>query len=185
MSEPQLASTTYDKSHSVIHEESPNAGMAVKKTEHSSSAAAPGVIENCLAGISRDQLVLDVENFATDHGLQEILPILQRAALVAQKPEEFETIADLSEEERQHLRSEKTHKWKHPWALYYTIILNSIAAAVQGWDVTGSNGANLSFPKAFGINDSGLECTAAGTCLRNSWLIGVINAFPFLTISML
>jgi hypothetical protein len=35
------------------------------------------------------------------------------------------------------LREEVTHRWKHPRILYYTIILNSIAAAIQGWDQTG------------------------------------------------
>ncbi|CAG8055070.1 unnamed protein product [Penicillium olsonii] len=33
----------------------------------------------------------------------------------------------------------------------------------RGWDNTGANGANLSFPKEFGIED-------------NTWLVGVINA---------
>jgi hypothetical protein len=36
------------------------------------------------------------------------------------------------------LREEVTHRWKHPWALYFTIILNSIAAAIQGWDQEGA-----------------------------------------------
>ena len=33
----------------------------------------------------------------------------------------------------------------------------------RGWDNTGANGANLSFPQEFGIAD-------------NTWLIGVINS---------
>lgn len=40
----------------------------------------------------------------------------------------------LDEAEKQALREEVTRRWKHPWPLYYTIILNSIAAAIQGWD---------------------------------------------------
>ena len=33
----------------------------------------------------------------------------------------------------------------------------------RGWDNTGANGANLSFPEEFGIED-------------NSWLVGFINS---------
>jgi hypothetical protein len=36
-------------------------------------------------------------------------------------------------EDKQHLRFEKEHKWKHPLQLYITIIVCSIGAAVQGW----------------------------------------------------
>lgn len=42
-------------------------------------------------------------------------------------------------------------KWRQPGPLIFTVVLCSLAAAVQGWDQTGSNGANLSFPKEFGI----------------------------------
>lgn len=54
-----------------------------------------------------------------------------------------------------------------------------------GWDQTGSNGANLSFPQAFGIADVGAVCEAAGTCERNSWIIGAINSVPYMTIAIL
>lgn len=149
--------------------------------QNSTEAQMPNVLE----GIAYDELMRDVERFAVEHQLEDILPLLQKGALVAQNPHEIEQLSELDNADRQVLREEITHKWKQPHALYFTIILNSIASAVQGWDVTGSNGANLTFPQAFGIPDSGAECTAAGTCLRNSWLIGVINAFPFLTIAFL
>ena len=45
---------------------------------------------------------------------------------------DFENIAELDETERKSLREEVTRRWRHAWALYYTIILNSIAAAIQG-----------------------------------------------------
>lgn len=140
---------------------------------------------NVLRGIPRDQLAQDVEQFAIQYDLQEALPLLQNGALLAQNPHAVETMPELSDTERRCLQNETSHRWKQSKTLYFTIVLNSIAAAVQGWDVTGSNGANLSFPEAFGINDTGSACTAAGTCLRNSWLIGVINAFPFITIGLL
>lgn len=52
-------------------------------------------------------------------------------------------------------------------------------------DPTGSNGANLTFPVALGIPESGDECTAAGTCTRNTWLVGLVNAAPYIAISFL
>jgi hypothetical protein len=42
----------------------------------------------------------------------------------------------------------------------------------RGWDQTGSNGANLSFPKEFGI-DFG---TGIPNSERNEWIVGLINA---------
>lgn len=79
----------------------------------------------------------DVEKFANEHDLNDILPLLKKGALVGQKPTEAGSIPELDEQDRHVLREEVTRRWHHPWALYYTIILNSIAAAVQGWDQTG------------------------------------------------
>lgn len=40
--------------------------------------------------------------------------------------------------------------WRHqPLTLYMTVALASVAAIVQGWDQTGTNGANLQWPKEF------------------------------------
>ena len=130
-------------------------------------------------------LLSDVENYAREHSLEDVLPVLKKGALLAQQPDDYEKIVELDEGDKEVLRLERTHRWKHPKALYFTIILNSISAAIQGWDQTGSNGANLSFPQAFNIADTGPECTAAGTCERNSWIIGAINGTPYMAIALL
>jgi len=88
----------------------------------------------------------DVEVFCNEKGLTERVDLIKRGALVAQNPTGYEHIETLSEPEREALRFEAAHRWRHPLALYFTIIVCSIGAAVQGWDQTGSNGANLSFP---------------------------------------
>lgn len=94
-----------------------------------------GEIRNPLKGIPRHELVQNVTKFQQEKGLPEdILPLLVKGALVAQDPAAFEDLDDLDEQDRWALREEVTHRWKHPWPLYYTIILNSIAAAIQGWD---------------------------------------------------
>lgn len=48
--------------------------------------------------------------------------------------------------------------------------------ALRGWDQTGSNGANLSFPQAFHIDKkTGVD----------PWIVGIINAAPYLAASMI
>ncbi|KAK5995914.1 Polyol transporter 5 [Cladobotryum mycophilum] len=148
-----------------------------------------GEIRNPLKGIPKETLLQNVAAFQREKGLPEdILPLLRKGALVAQNPANYENIDELDESEKHALREEVTNRWKHPWPLYYTIILNSIAAAIQGWDQTGSNGANLSFPNAFGIPDTaGSSCgpdANSGLCAKNSWIIGLINSMPYITICL-
>ncbi|KAJ5674168.1 Major facilitator superfamily domain general substrate transporter [Penicillium macrosclerotiorum] len=129
-------------------------------------------IKNPLAGLSKSRVLHDVEDFANEYHITEILPELKKGALVARDPTEFESVPDLTEAEIMALHDEVNHKWRQPKALYFTIILCSIGAAVQGWDQTGSNGANLSFPTAFGIPED--------ASVRNQWLVGAINAAPYI-----
>lgn len=94
-------------------------------------------IKNPLVGIPKAQLLADVEAYAATYGLSEIVPLLRKGALVAQSPNSIEEIEELDENDRQALREEVTHRWKHPKTLYFSIALNSIAAAIQGWDQEG------------------------------------------------
>jgi hypothetical protein len=73
------------------------------------------------------------------------LPYLRKGALVAQSPGHIENITELDEADRQSLREEVTRRWKHPRILYFTIVLNSIAAAIQGWDQTGNPPSSSSY----------------------------------------
>lgn len=128
----------------------------------------------------------DAELFATESGLSDMTALIRKGALVAQNPHHFENMPELTDDEREALRDEVVHRWKQPKILYFTIILNSIAAAIQGWDQTGSNGANLSFPQFFGIDFTiPGPCVAAGTCSKNSWIVGFINSCPYLAICFL
>jgi hypothetical protein len=49
---------------------------------------------------------------------------------------------------------------------------NAESADFRGWDQTGSNGANLSFPQAFNIAQTPGDPNNS----RNDWIVGVINA---------
>lgn len=140
-----------------------------------------------MAGIPRATLFQNVEDFARDANLADHVPLFQRGALVAQNPPEFESIAELNETEKDALRNEVLHKWRQPWSLYFTVILCSIGAAVQGWDQTGSNGANLTWPIDFGVPDhvpdSGPELGVDYD--KNSWIVGVVNAGPYIASALL
>lgn len=100
-------------------------------------------IKNPLRGLSKEQLFQNVHNFANEHGLTHAFSYLKKGALVAQRPQDFENIPELDEHDREALRDEVVHRWRLPWPLYYTIVLNSIAAAIQGWDQTGIYSVSL------------------------------------------
>ena len=51
----------------------------------------------------------DVENFAAQNNLQDILPLLRKGALVAQSPDLIDQIPEL-EHEREAFRNEVLHK---------------------------------------------------------------------------
>ncbi|KAF9635742.1 Sugar/inositol transporter [Lasiodiplodia theobromae] len=135
-------------------------------------------VANPLADIPYDTLMRDVEQFAREKHLEDITDILKKGALVAQNPSRWQEVEGLTDEEQAYIQQEHDHKWKHPLALYFTIIVCSIGAAVQGWDQTGSNGANLSFPQEFGIGHG--EDPSHPNYTRDSWLVGVVNAGPYL-----
>lgn len=116
----------------------------------------------------------DVELFAEEKGLKEQLPILRKGALLAQDPDNYENLGwdeELTPEEKAVLVKEKDHKWHLPFKLYLTIVTCAIGAAVQGWDQTGSNGANLFFPAVYGIG---------GKNAHDQLIVGLINAGPYI-----
>ncbi|KAK6513518.1 hypothetical protein TWF281_005141 [Arthrobotrys megalospora] len=135
-------------------------------------------IKNPLAGLSREALFADVDRFAVENDLEDIKEDLRKGALVAQEPGNYEQVVELDEAEKQALKDEAEHIYKQPMALYISIIVCSIGAAVQGWDQTGSNGANLSFPKEFGIYVDPDNPTDADD--RNQWILGLVNSAPYI-----
>lgn len=142
-------------------------------------------ISNPLSGIPVATLMSDVESFASENKLTHIIPELKRGALIAQDPSGFEDI-DLTEDEKQALRIEANKKWRHPFALYLTVAVCSLGAAVQGWDQTGSNGANLSFPQDFGIGAGFLPPGPDNPHHdRDNWLVGLVNAAPYIASAFL
>ncbi|OCF33741.1 sugar transporter [Kwoniella heveanensis BCC8398] len=144
-------------------------------TAHHTTNTVTNVIENPLKRIPRAQVIEDAQAFANNNNLAQYSELFGRAALVARDSKDFDRIPELTEDERHALQYEKDHKWHGPFMLWYSITLCAVGAATQGWDQTGSNGANLSFPEAFGIP------IREGGGGRNEWIVGAINAIIFLT----
>lgn len=72
-----------------------------------------------------------VAEFAQTTALTEHTTLLQKGALVAQNPAHFESVPGLTDVEVEALRDEVIHKWRQPYAMYFTVILCSVGAAVQ------------------------------------------------------
>ncbi|WWD16919.1 hypothetical protein CI109_101351 [Kwoniella shandongensis] len=133
-------------------------------------------IQNPLYGIPKETLFNDVDKFCQQEGFTEQNHIFRKGALLAQNPAKFEAYEELDEADKNVIRREKSHKWDQPRSLIWTVVLASVGAAVQGWDQTGSNGANLSFPIEFGINDAKTDPNWS----TNQWLVGLVNAAPYI-----
>ncbi|ORY28300.1 hexose transport-related protein [Naematelia encephala] len=141
-----------------------------QRREHASrNRNVSAKIQNPLVGLTREELWSTSDRFCSQYGFDDKRDLFRRAALLAQNPAEFESLTDLTEEDKYWVRREFTHKWSQTSALYYLVIVCSIGSAIQGWDNTGANGANLSFPTEFGIAD-------------NTWLVGMINSAPSLMV---
>jgi hypothetical protein len=84
-----------------------------------------------LVGIAKDDLMREVQRFATEKDLLDILPLLQKGAYVAQASVPFAEIEELDSDELEILQDEIAHRWRHPFALYATVFVCSIGAAVQ------------------------------------------------------
>ncbi|KAJ4379039.1 hypothetical protein N0V85_008908 [Neurospora sp. IMI 360204] len=131
-------------------------------------------LKNPLDGLSRTELLSRVETFCAEKNLTEHLPLFRKGALIAQSPDNYASISGpeaLDEEEKAVLLKEVEHKWRLPARLFLTIATCSIGAAVQGWDQTGTNGANIFFPEYYGIG---------GDTAREKLLVGLINAGPYI-----
>lgn len=87
--------------------------------QHDTRAQA-AKLENVLAGLSKEQLYAEVDDFTSKHGLEEHNEAFRKGALLAQKPHEWDDIPELNQEDREAIAYEHAHKWSHPWPLYYT-----------------------------------------------------------------
>lgn len=90
-------------------------------------------IQNPLVHMSEEECLADVNGFAKEHGFEDIHPLLVKGALISRDPTNFATVPGITEDEKIAIANETLRKWHQPRVLYFTIILCSIGAAVQGW----------------------------------------------------
>lgn len=118
----------------------------------------------------------EVVTFAKTFRLQHKLDVLQKAALLIQGDVPFRQIPDIAKSEIQALQNEVEHKWRQPARMFLTIAVTALGAMGQGWAQTSMNGANLYFPKAFGID---------ADTRRNNLILGLINSGIYLSNGLL
>lgn len=165
-------SETTAHSQPIHHEKELNSGRFVEEANVGNPVQALNIIQNPLQVKTREQNVQDAIEFAKNHDLGEHADLFGRAALVARDFNDFRSVTELQQDELAALEYEESHKWHGSRIMWFTVSLCAIGAATQGWDQTGSNGANLSFPTEFGIG--------SGTG-RDEWIVGTVNAVIFLS----
>lgn len=104
-------------------------------------------LRNPLAGKTEADVLRDVDHFVTEKGLDQFRDDFQKGALLARvvnREGGFEHVAQISEQEKDILRYEQTHRWKQPFMLYFLVVLCAGSAIVQGMDQTAVNGAQVS-----------------------------------------
>lgn len=132
-------------------------------------ASVAAKLRNPLAGMTEQEVLRDVNAWVEEKGLTEYRDEFQKGALIArtgQRDDGFEYVSQLSEEEKGLLRHEITHRWDHPFMLYFLVVLCAGSAIVQGMDQTAVNGAQLFYFDEFNIT--------------NEWQQGLLNGAPYL-----
>lgn len=156
---------TSDSSTSTLHEhvEEPMQRTATRR----SSVAA--LLRNPLTGMTEQEVLQDVDAFVEDKGLQEYRTSFRKGALIARvqhREDGFNYIDSLTNEDKDVLRHEKSHRWSQSFGLLFLVVLCAGSAVVQGMDQTAVNGAQVYYFDEFNIT--------------NEWQQGLLNGAPYL-----
>lgn len=89
------------------------------------------VFENPLANVPRDQLLKDVEDFCQKYNLMEHVDDFRKGALVSQNPAAAMDLTELTDEEKNILLREHTHKWHQPWELYWLVSKSRLSEVIN------------------------------------------------------
>ncbi|KAG1873095.1 hypothetical protein F4604DRAFT_1925585 [Suillus subluteus] len=158
----EKSDTVLEHPHHSHHPHHPHHVHRHKSNAEARAANINAKLSNPLRGIPHDRLMADVEIFAQERGMTHLLPELKKGALVAQDSTCYNHLPIFSDEDKRIFTEEVTHKWRQTRTLYYVgvapfwtmVIMSSLAAAVQGMDEAVINGAQILYPKQFGIGDS-------------------------------
>ncbi|TIC96879.1 putative metabolite transport protein YwtG [Colletotrichum higginsianum] len=130
-------------------------------------------LENPLAGFTPEQLGQKGEYYCREHGIdgEEDIRAFRLGAMIAGNMNKYDTMTELTPQERAALDGETTHKWRNSKMLYGVVAVCSFCAVVQGMDETVVNGAQSFYKSQFGIG---------GKTERDTWLLGLTNSAPYL-----
>jgi len=138
-------------------------------TASSSSRRGSTASEHC--AITQESTHEAVRLFVDQYNLTPFSDIFLKASIVLRGDLSLDGIDGLTRIELEALQNEAERKWQQPKMLYFTILVCSMAAIEQGWAQTGMNGANLTFPKAFGIDSDSKH---------DNFVVGLINSGIYL-----
>ncbi|KAJ3495322.1 hypothetical protein NLG97_g3481 [Lecanicillium saksenae] len=166
-----------DEHISIVHRSKATAGdnHGGNKTRKQEKISTAALLRNPLQGMTREEILKDVDAFLEEKGLQEHREHFHKGALIAQVnniPGGFENLEILSESEKDSLRREVTHKWSQPFMLYFLCTLCAGSAIVQGMDQTAVNGAQIFYYKNFNITHPMLQGLMNGAPYLCSALVG-------------
>ncbi|KAH6629572.1 hypothetical protein C7974DRAFT_359430 [Boeremia exigua] len=124
---------------------------------------------------SHKQVLDCADDFVLKSGLAEYSDLFRKGASLAQSNKLFENEEyggmSLLLKERNALKLEfsnnRMDRFKQPLKLYGLVACCSLGAAVQGWDQTAVNGAQIYFKKTLGMEN-------------NANLLGLVNGAPYL-----
>ncbi|KAF2014555.1 hypothetical protein BU24DRAFT_371260 [Aaosphaeria arxii CBS 175.79] len=121
-------------------------------------------------GWTPERMNNSVDVFLKESELEDYADYIRRGAFLAQSNSARNKIS-LKESEARYLDLENStnriDKFKQPWRLYALVGCCSLGAAVQGWDETAVNGAQVFYKEALGLDGK-------------EGLLGLVNGAPYL-----
>lgn len=118
--------------HEALPSDISSTGPAIPAAREKALRNVNAKLANPLAGYTLEELQEMGAKYARENDMIEFEDDFRKGAMLAQNPKAFDTLPLLTDEERDLLEREFTHKWSHPATLYHMVIMCSVAAAVQG-----------------------------------------------------
>lgn len=118
--------------------EAPEHGSSQGTAQHldqGPKTAVAAKLRNPMIGMSEADVLADVDRWVELKGLQDHREAFHKGGLIARvqhREDAFEEISILSEGEKQILRDEIVHKWRHPFRLYFLCVLCAGKSIVAG-----------------------------------------------------
>ena len=136
--------------------------------------------ENPLENVSREKLEQDVHEFCQEYDMNDDFDMIMKGALVAQRPHAYDSMNELTPDEKNALEREHTHKWRQPLMLYWLVSMSSMAACVQGMDESVNNGAQAFYFTALNIKSASIQGLVVGApylacAVLGCWLTEPLN----------